>query len=182
MLARGPKCRVAADTARTVPRELRRRLWSGNLVNLLRKRREEEHKWLARAKGKPLSLIIPPFFPLFLFSHYTLSPRVHRNANVFISSTANQCTLRAHQLVYIYYIYTLWTLTSFAFETCTRAANTTAKLSRNFSDTAVMNGSSIRAAHVYTYIHIYMIICAREISKYMPEPKITVKCQVYHNS
>jgi len=53
---------VAADTALTVPRELRRRLWSGNLVNLLRKRREEEHKWLARAKGKPLSLIIPSFF------------------------------------------------------------------------------------------------------------------------
>jgi len=92
VLAWGPKCRVAADTALTVPRELRSRLWSGNLVNLLRKRREEEHKWLARAKGKPLSLIIPSFFfPLFLFSHYTLSPRVHRNANVFISSTANQC-------------------------------------------------------------------------------------------
>jgi len=110
MLARGPKCRVAADTARTVPRELRSRLWSGNLVNLLRKRREEEHKWLARAKGKPLSLIIPSFFPLFLFSHYTLSPRVHRNANVFISSTANQCAPdRVCVCKYIYiYIYILY--------------------------------------------------------------------------
>jgi len=81
------------------------------------------------------------FFPLFLFSHYTLSPRVHWNANVFISSTANQCALRAHKLVCMCgCIYIVWTLTSFAFETRSRAANTTAKLSRNFSDAAVING------------------------------------------
>jgi len=67
---------VAANTARTVPRELRRRLWSGNLVNLLRKRREEEHKWLARAKGKPLSLIIPSFFSsLSIFSLHLVPSR-----------------------------------------------------------------------------------------------------------
>lgn len=115
MLVRGPKCRVAAATAaRTVPRELRRRLWSGNLVNLLRKRREEEHKWrLAYTKGKPLSLIIPFFSSLSIFS--LPCPLVYRNANVFISSTANQCVL-AHQLVCIL-------LTSFAFEMWTRATN-----------------------------------------------------------
>lgn len=99
-------------------------LVGGNLVNLPRKRRVEEHKWLACAKGKPLSLIIPLFplfFPflfllisrsrslllrpvflrlhLFLFSHYISCPLAHRNANVFIFPPLPINVYRTHRLL-----------------------------------------------------------------------------------